>query len=126
MQRLELDRREHAYRSGRPMPELRGKTVILVDDGIATGATTRAAIAVARLQKPAHLVLAVPVAQDGVAREMEVEVDELVCVLRPGDLYAIGVWYDHFPQLSDQEVRNILARAVAESTSPEWTTSGGR
>lgn len=122
VQRLELERREHAYRGGRPAPELRGKTVILVDDGIATGATTRAAIAVVRSQEPAHLVLAVPVAQDGVASEMEADVDELVCVLRPGDLYAIGVWYDHFPQLSDQEVRDILARAAAEASAPFTST----
>lgn len=113
-QRLELDRRERLYRSGRRAPELRGRTVILVDDGIATGATVRAAIAVVRAQKPAHLVLAVPVAQSSVATEIARDVDEFVCVMRPGDLYAIGVWYDHFPQLTDQEVQAILARAAAE------------
>lgn len=113
-QRLELDRRERLYRSGRPAPDLRGRTVILVDDGIATGATVRAAIAVVRAQKPARLVLAVPVAQDSVAAELARDVDEFVCVLRPGDLYAIGVWYEHFSQLSDQEVQTILARASAE------------
>jgi putative phosphoribosyl transferase len=113
-QRLELDRRERLYRSGRPAPELRGRTVILVDDGIATGSTVRAAIAVVRAQKPAHLVLAVPVVQDSVATEIARDVDEFVCVMRPGDLYAIAVWYDHFPQLTDQEVQAILARAAAE------------
>jgi putative phosphoribosyl transferase len=113
-QRLELDRRERLYRSGRPAPGLRGRTVILVDDGIATGATVRAAIAVVRAQSPARLVLAVPVAQDSVATELAHEVDEFVCVLRPSDLYAIGVWYDHFPQLTDQQVQAILARASAE------------
>ena len=114
LQRLELDRRERLYRSGRPAPDLRGRTVILVDDGIATGATVRAAIAVVRAQQPARLVLAVPVAQDSVAAELAREVDELACVTRPVDLYAIGVWYDHFPQLTDQEVQAILARAAAE------------
>jgi putative phosphoribosyl transferase len=114
IQRLELDRRERLYRGGRPAPELRGRTVILVDDGIATGATARAAIAVVRAQQPARLVLAVPVVQESVATELARDVDELVCVTRPGDLYAIGVWYDRFPQVSDQEVQAILARAAAE------------
>jgi putative phosphoribosyl transferase len=114
LQRLELDRRERLYRSGRPAPELRGRIVVLVDDGIATGATVRAAIGVVRAQQPARLVLAVPVAQESVAAELEREVDEFACVLRPGDLYAIGVWYDHFPQLTDQEVQATLARAAAE------------
>ena len=113
-QQLELDRRERLYRSGRPAPDLRGKTVILVDDGIATGATVRAAIAVVRAQKPGRLVLAVPVAQESTANEMEQEVDEFICVNRPGDLYAIGLWYDHFAQLTDEDVQRILARAAAE------------
>jgi predicted phosphoribosyltransferase len=115
LQRIELHRRERLFRGGRSAPELGGREVILVDDGIATGAAVRAAIAVVRAQKPAHLVLAVPVAQDSVAKELARDVDELVCVTRPGDLYAIGVWYDHFPQLTDQEVQAILARAAAES-----------
>ncbi|HVX38593.1 MAG TPA: phosphoribosyltransferase [Gemmatimonadaceae bacterium] len=114
LQRLELDRRERLYRSGRPAPDLRGRTVVLVDDGVATGATTRAAIAVIRAQAPARLVLAVPVAQDTVAAELARAVDELVCVTTPGDLYAIGAWYDAFPQLSDAEVQRILMRAAAE------------
>lgn len=114
LQRLELDRRERLYRSGRPAPELRGRTIVLVDDGIATGATVRAAIAVVRSQKPARVVLAVPVAQQSVAAELQREVDEFVCVNAPGDLYAIALWYDHFPQLTDQDVQTILARAAAE------------
>jgi putative phosphoribosyl transferase len=114
VQQRELDRRERVYRGGRPAPELGGRTVILVDDGIATGATVRAAIAVVRSQKPARLVLAVPVAQASVAAELAREVDELVCVVRPADLYAIGVWYDRFPQLTDEEVQTILARAAAD------------
>ena len=113
-QRLELDRRERLYRSGKPAPELRGRTVIIVDDGIATGATVRAAISVVRAQHPARIVLAVAVAQASVAAELTREVDEFVCAMTPGDLYAIGVWYDHFPQLSDDDVRTILARAAAE------------
>lgn len=114
LQRLELDRRERLYRAGRPAPDLRGRIVVLVDDGIATGATVRAAISVVRAQKPAKLVLAVPVAQESVVGELEGEVDELVCVSKPSDLYAIGVWYDHFPQLSDAEVQTTLALAAAQ------------
>ena len=114
LQRLEIDRRERLYRSGRPAPELHGRTVILVDDGIATGATVRAAIAVVKSQKPARLVLAVPVAQASVAAELAREVDELVCVLTPADLYAIGLWYESFLQLKDEQVQQTLARAAAE------------
>ncbi len=124
LQRLELDRRERLYRSGRPAPELRGRTVVLVDDGIATGATVRAAIAVVRAQHPARIVLAVPVAQESVAAELAREVDELVCVTKPGDLYAIGVWYDHFPQLTDQDVQSILARAMTEPAAALVETPG--
>ena len=88
MQALELDRRERLYRSGRPAPVLCGRVVVLVDDGIATGATVRAAIGVVRAQQAARIVLAVPVVQDSVARELEREVDELVYLLAPGDLFA--------------------------------------
>jgi putative phosphoribosyl transferase len=118
LQRLEVERRERLYRGGRPPTPLRGRTIILVDDGIATGATVRAAIDVVRAQQPARLVLAVPVAQASIAAELRSEVDEFVCVSEPGDLYAIGVWYDRFPQLSDQEVQAILARAAAEPAAP--------
>lgn len=114
LQRLELDRREQLYRAGRSAPDLRGRIVVLVDDGIATGATVRAAISVIRAQKPAKLILAVPVAQQSVVAELEPEVDELVCACRPDDLYAISVWYDHFPQLSDAEVQKTLALAAAQ------------
>jgi len=113
-QQLELDRREQLYRNGRPAPDLRGRTVVLVDDGIATGATVRAAISVIRAQHPARLVLATPVAQQSVISELQREVDEVACVSTPGDLYAIGYWYDHFPQLSDADVQVILAEAYSE------------
>ncbi len=121
LQRLELDRRERLYRSGRPAPALRGRVVVLVDDGIATGATARAAIGVVRAQQPARLVLAVPVVQATVADELKQEVDELVFVVAPGDLYAIGVWYDSFPQVTDEEVRKILARSAAEPAAALMT-----
>ncbi|HEU4997284.1 MAG TPA: phosphoribosyltransferase [Gemmatimonadaceae bacterium] len=117
LQQLELDRRERLYRSGREAPPLHGRVVVLVDDGVATGATVRAAISVVRAQKPARLVLAVPVVQASVAETLANEVDELAYVLAPADLYAIGVWYDHFPQLTDDDVRTILARSAGESAA---------
>ena len=120
-QQLELDRRERLYRGGRPPRDLRGQTVVLVDDGIATGATVRAALNVIRAQQPAKLVLAVPVAQRSVAAELASEVDEMVCVTTPSDLYAIGMWYENFAQVSDDEVQSILAAAAAEM-SPARTT----
>jgi putative phosphoribosyl transferase len=114
-QEAELERRERLYRGGRPPRALRGQTVVLVDDGIATGATVRAAITVIRAQSPAKLVLAVPVAQATVAAQLRTAVDEMVCVLTPSDLYAIGGWYESFPQLSDDDVKSILARAAPAS-----------
>lgn len=122
LQRLEIDRREQLYRNGRPAPDLHGRIVILVDDGIATGATVRAAIAVVKAQSPVRLVLAVPVAQAAVATELAREVDEVVCLLTPADLYAIGLWYDSFPQLEDEEVQHILARAAAEPAAALMNT----
>jgi putative phosphoribosyl transferase len=110
----ELDRRERVYRGGRPAPDIRGRTIIIVDDGIATGATVRAAIAVVRAQNPSRLILAVPVAQASVVQELQHEVDELAYVLAPAELYAIGLWYDAFPQLADRDVQTILSRASKE------------
>jgi len=120
MQQVELDRRERVYRGGRPAPSLRGRTVLLVDDGIATGATVRAAIKVVRAQGPEAIVLAVPVVQHTVAAELARDVDELVAVETPGDLIAIGVWYDRFPQLTDDEVRRTLEDSAnaAAATRP--------
>jgi putative phosphoribosyl transferase len=113
-EQLELDRRERLYRDGRQAPNLVGKTVILVDDGIATGATARAAIAVIRSQGPAKLILAVPVIQESVAMLLARDVDEVVSVLTPSDLFAIGAWYVDFSQLGDDEVRQTLADVATE------------
>lgn len=107
----ELQRRDQAYRGGRPLPKLRGQQVILVDDGVATGATMRAAVQAVRGQQPRRLVLAVPVAAvDSLAR-LRSEADEVVCPCTPDWLMAISRWYLDFSQTSDQEVLDLLARA---------------
>jgi putative phosphoribosyl transferase len=104
----ELLRRERLYRGARPAPELRGRTVILVDDGIATGATMRAAIAVVRAQHPARLVVAIPVAPPSACQEIGAEVDEVICLLTPDLFVGVGLWYEHFPQITDDYVRALL------------------
>ncbi len=107
----ELRRREWLYRGDRSAPELRGRTVILVDDGIATGATMRAAIAVVRSQQPARMVVAIPVAAPAVCHEVSAEVDEFVCLLTPEVFLGVGAWYKRFPQMTDEQVRAFLAHA---------------
>lgn len=104
----ELNRRERVYRSGRPPLNLNGKTVILVDDGIATGASTLAAITALRELKPARIVLAAPVAPPSTFRRLRREVDDLICLDTPEPFYAIGEFYEDFSQVSDEEVTNLL------------------
>lgn len=108
----ELKRREEAYRGKRPFPSLSGKIVILVDDGIATGASIRAAVKALRQLKPAHIILAVPVAEKTVCDNLALLVDRVVCPLKPGFFYAVGAWYDNFEQTTDEEVRDLLARSI--------------
>jgi putative phosphoribosyl transferase len=108
----ELRRREAAYRDGRPAPDVRGKTVILVDDGLATGASMRAAVEALRQLGPARIVVAVPVAAAQTCKELRTEADEVVCAETPEPFYAVGSWYDDFSQTTDQEVRDLLARAA--------------
>jgi predicted phosphoribosyltransferase len=110
----ELERRERMYRDGRPFPDVRGKTVILVDDGLATGSTMRAAAAALRQQGPARLVVAVPAGSPETCAEFSAEVDEIVCAITPDPFYAVGVWYDDFTQTTDEEVRALLAAARQE------------
>jgi predicted phosphoribosyltransferase len=113
----ELKRRERLYRGSRPPPDLRGRTVILVDDGLATGATMRAAIRALRQQQPARIVVAVPVGAPETCSEFQQEADEVVCARTPEQLYAVGLWYRDFSQTTDEEVRELLERAALEQTS---------
>jgi predicted phosphoribosyltransferase len=110
----ELDRREREYRGDRPSPEIRGRTVVLVDDGLATGATMRAAVAALRAQNPAKIVVAVPVGAPESCEELEREADEVVCPMTPEPFYAIGLWYEDFAQTSDAEVRDLLANVQTQ------------
>ncbi|KTD19925.1 phosphoribosyltransferase [Legionella londiniensis] len=112
----ELKRREENYRGENPFPDLKGKTVILIDDGIATGATTRAAIKALKKQNPKRIVLAVPVAAASTVAEMAKEVDEIICPLKPINFYAVGLWYDNFSQTTDEEVAVLLGKQNGKYT----------
>jgi putative phosphoribosyl transferase len=107
----ELERRERAYRGNRPEPEVRGKTVILVDDGLATGSTMRAAAAALRQQNPARIVVAVPVSAPETCDEYRMGVDEIICAATPARFRGVGKWYEDFSQTTDEEVRDLLEQA---------------
>jgi len=107
-ERAELDRRERAYRGDRPPLPLAGRTVVLVDDGLATGASMRAAVRAVRSAGPARVVVAVPVAAAETCRSLEAEADEVVCPLAPKGFRAVGGWYEDFSTTSDDEVRRCL------------------
>jgi predicted phosphoribosyltransferase len=113
-ERQELERREAIYRGGRPPPEVKGKTAILIDDGLATGSTMRAAVAALRRQEPARIVVAVPVGAASTCDEFRLIADECVCAIAPDNLRAVGLWYDDFAQTTDDEVCELLARAARE------------
>jgi predicted phosphoribosyltransferase len=108
----ELARRERLYRDDRPPPDVRGRTVILVDDGLATGATMQAAIKALRQQQPARIVVAVPTASPGTCDELRAAADEVICAITPEPFYAVGLWYEDFSQTTDEEVRDLLARSM--------------
>jgi putative phosphoribosyl transferase len=110
-EKRELERRESAYRSGRPPLDVHGLTVILVDDGIATGSSMRAAIRALRQMKPAALVIATPVAPRSTCSRLRLEVDELVCLEMPEPFYGVGQFYGDFSEVSDDEVKELLGRA---------------
>lgn len=107
----ELERRERVYRGDRPFPSLAGKTAILVDDGLATGSTMRAAVAALRLEHPSRIVVAVPVAAPETCEAFRSIADEIVCAMTPEQFSAVGLWYDDFSQTSDAEVHELLAAA---------------
>ena len=110
----ELERRERAYRDDRPQPEITDHVVILIDDGLATGSTMRAAAASLRLQKPRRIVVAVPVSSPETCDEFRSEVDEIICAVTPQHFQGVGLWYEDFSQTSDEEVRELLKRATQQ------------
>jgi putative phosphoribosyl transferase len=111
----ELKRRERVYRGDRPPPDVRGKTVILVDDGLATGSTMLAAVRALRQQGPGRIVVAVPVASPDTCELLKAYVDEVVCAATPEPFYAVGLWYRDFSQTTDEEVRELLQRSAAQA-----------
>lgn len=118
-EQVELKRRELAYRGQLPTPELSGKTVILVDDGIATGSTMRAAIGAARQQHPTRIVVAIPMAPRSSCDELRSEVEDVVFLMTPEPFYAVGQWYEIFEQTSDEEVRELFERAKLRPPTSE-------
>ncbi|MBI3286372.1 MAG: phosphoribosyltransferase [Burkholderiales bacterium] len=119
---LELERREKLYRADRPALSVRGRVVILVDDGIATGSTMQAALLALRQAGPSRIVIATPVAADDAIASLEAEVDEVVCLSVPQRFYAVGLWYEVFNQVADEEVIRLLdaaaRRCAADGKSP--------
>jgi putative phosphoribosyl transferase len=123
----ELERREREYRDGREPLDPAGRTVVLVDDGLATGSTMRAAVAALREQRPNAIVVAVPTASEQTCKEFESEVDAIVCATTPEPFYAVGLWYEDFSQTSDEEVHQLLAAArggVVSDQAPDTTENG--
>lgn len=123
----ELARREREYRGGRPMLDVRGRVVILVDDGLATGATMRAAVEALRQKGPQAIVVAVPVGAPETCELFRSEVDEVVCGIMPEEFGAVGAWYQNFAQITDAEVRQLLEEGRGQASgdaSPQDRTSG--
>jgi putative phosphoribosyl transferase len=112
----ELARRERLYRGDRPPPDVRGRTVILVDDGLATGATMLAAVKALKQQQPGRIVVAAPVAAADTCEQLAEEVDEVVCAVTPQPFQAVGLWYEDFSQTTDEEVRELLERSARDLT----------
>lgn len=119
----ELERRERAYRGDRPAPDIAGKTVIIVDDGLATGSTMRAAAEALRRLGPARIVVAVPVAATDTCEDLGREVDEVVCATTPEPFLAVGRWYEDFSETTDDEVRSLLEEAALQP-APARTRGG--
>ncbi len=121
MEEWELERREHEYRGGRPPLHVAGLTVILVDDGIATGSSMRAAIHALRQMNPARIVLAVPVAPRSTCDRLSSEVDELICLDMPEPFFGVGQFYRDFSQVSDEEVTRLLDRASQQQLEQQYS-----
>jgi len=113
-EKQEITRREAAYREGRPAPSIQGRTAVLVDDGLATGATMLAAAKAVRQRSPERIIVAVPVASEDACHEFRRSVDEVICVATPDPFYAVGAWYEDFSQTSDAEVRELLERVARQ------------
>jgi len=111
-ERAELSRRESVYRGGRPPRDVQGRSVILIDDGLATGSTMRAAVTALRGQSPARIVVAVPIGAPATCAEFQQIADECICALTPEPFRAVGLWYEDFAQTTDDEVRELLDRAA--------------
>jgi putative phosphoribosyl transferase len=110
----ELERREQQYRGDRPFPNVAGRTVILVDDGLATGSSMRVAVAALRHENPASIVVAVPIAPPDTCAMLRQEAEEVVCASTPEPFFAVGLWYEDFSQTEDEEVHDLLERARRE------------
>jgi predicted phosphoribosyltransferase len=117
-ERMELERRERLYRDGHGPVDIAGKTVIVVDDGIATGSTVRAALECVAERGPARLIVACPVAAAETVRGLEDQADEVVCLRTPVQFAAVGAWYDDFAPVSDAEVKQLLAQSAAQVAEP--------
>jgi len=116
-EQIELERREKAYRGDRPPLQVAGRTVIIVDDGLATGSTMRAAVRAVRRMNPRAIIVAVPVAAPSTCDEFRAEVDDIVCMLTPEPFTAVGLWYEDFTQTTDEEVHALLAAANRGETT---------
>ncbi len=119
IEREELQRRERNYRADRPAPELKGRSVILIDDGLATGASMRAAVAALRQQGAAKIIVAVPVGAPSTCQDLKNTADEVVCLQNPAAFIGVGQYYDDFSQTTDEEVRELLATASAKNFSQD-------
>jgi putative phosphoribosyl transferase len=123
-ERRELERRELLYRRGAPAPDVDGRVAILVDDGLATGATMRAAAAALRARGPQRVVAAVPVASPEACAELEADADEVVCAVKPEAFGAVGAWYDRFEPPSDEEIVDLLARGRGRGREAHLSSAG--
>lgn len=119
---LELERRERSFRGNRPFPRVTGQCVIIVDDGLATGSTMRAAIAVVRQDRPAEVVVAVPVGPWQTLEDLQTEADDVICPAAPEPFFGVGQWYEHFEQLTDDDVRDLLDQIW--QMPPSWRQAG--